>query len=144
MALLSDFFVATADEVNGLDLSQSPANRFLCLRARRTDVVKLVQLQCLVDGTRFQDHVRELDTLFVRSAGDKGPWVVIVPKPLVDALSESSDAQISALGRRWAETDEWVRDGGTPENIVPFLRDIVRLAQQSKRENKSLYIWISV
>jgi hypothetical protein len=144
MALLSDFFVAAANELDQLDLAKGPATHFRCLRASRTDVVKIVRLQCLVDGTRFEDRLGGLDSLFVRTAGDDGPWIIGVPEPLVSKLATCNEEEINSLGTRWAKTEEWVLDGGKPENIVPLLLEIVKLARQAEQENKKLYVWISL
>ena len=142
MSLLSEFFFATPADVQAVDICESPAGRFPGLRAARTDVVKLVQLQCLVDGSRFEDHVRSLDSLFVRSQSDDGPWVVRVPDSLAEFLATAEADKVRMVGTQWAQTEEWRRDGGTPDNIVPFLGQMCQLARMAKSASKDLYVWI--
>lgn len=142
MAILSEFFFATPAEVQAVDIAQSPAGRFPGLRAARTDVVKIVQLQCLVDGSKFDDHVRSLDALFVRTQSDDGPWVVRVPDSLFEFLATAEAERVQTVGTQWAQTEEWRLDGGTPDNIIPFLGQMCQLARMAKSAGKELYVWI--
>ena len=98
MGVLSDFFIATEKEVQSFDASASPVNSFPTLQARRIDVVKLVLLQCVMDGSTFDAHLDMLDTLLLRSESDDGPWVVIVPMDIQKALAIADDHQLNQYG----------------------------------------------
>lgn len=144
MALLTDFFVAALADVQTLDLSQSPLDKFPGLAAKRTDPVKIVQLQCCIDGKTFDEHMPLLDEMSVRDNGQGGPWLLRVPQILCDALASANPADINKHGRAWAATDEWSADGGTATDIVPYLAEIAQLASRAKTEQKSLFIWVSL
>src|SRR5262245_44056609 len=119
--MLTDFFIATAAEVQALDIGQSPAASVRCLRAKGTDPVKIVQLQCCIDGASFEERMPLLDSMIVRQAGDDGPWISQLPEALESRLASASPEELDRVGRAWAATEEWKRDGGTPQNIIPFL-----------------------
>ncbi len=144
MSILSDFFVATPGDAQEADIVQSPVGRFPCLRAARADVVKIVQLQCIVDGSRFADHVGGLGALLMRANSDDGPWLAKPPDSLFEFLSTADSDRVLAVGTLWAETDEWRADGGTPDNVVPFLGQICQLARLARDTRKELYVWISL
>lgn len=144
MALLSDFFITKLDEIALIDGNRSPSKSFPSVEARSVEVVKLVQLQCILDGSAFEDHLRELNTLIVRSMSDDGPWIVTVPNVVIDALAEADENKISQYGMAWAATDEWKRDGGTPSNVVALTKDIASLAQKAKLAGQAMFVWVSL
>ncbi len=68
--------------------------------------------------------------------------MVTVPLPIVSALVEADADRIAELAREWAKTEEWVLDGGTPENLLPFLTNITSMAREANAD-QSLYVWAS-
>jgi len=142
--MLTDFFIATPAEVQALDIAQTPARSFRCLRAKRADPVKIVQLQCCIDGGSFEQRMPLLDTMLIRQAGHEGPWVFRLPDVLESRLAAASTEEIDHFGRAWAATEEWSRDGGTPQTIVPFLAAIAQFAAEARAQQRSVYIWMSL
>ena len=142
MGLLTDFFIAAPSDIDVLDISQSPVGRFPGLEAKRTDPVKIVQLQCCIDGRTFEEHLPLLDEMSVRDDGQEGPWLFRVPQILCDALASATPDDIDRHGRAWAATEEWTADGGTAADIVPYLAEIAQLASRAKAEQRSLFMWM--
>jgi hypothetical protein len=142
--MLTDFFVATLAEAEALDITKSPAVSLRCLRASRTDPVKIVQLQCCIDGASFQERMPLLDAMLVRQAGEEGPWVFRLPEVLETRLASASKEDIERFGKAWAATEEWRRDGGTPQTIIPFLGAIAQFAADARAQERSVYVWMSL
>jgi hypothetical protein len=142
MGLLTDFFVAAPTEIQSVDIAHSPVGSFPGLHAKRTDPVKLVQLQCCIDGATFEERMPLLDEMLVRDAGQEGPWIFRVPQTLSDALASAGPADIQTHGRAWAATDEWRADGGTEAELVPYLSEIAQLASRARAEQRALYVWM--
>ena len=142
--MLTDFFVATPAEVKALDITQTPATSVRCLRAQRTDPVKIVQLQCCIDGASFAERMPLLDTMLMRQAGEEGPWIFKLPEVLESRLATASADELDRFGKLWAATEEWTRDGGTPQIIVPFLAAIAQFAVEARAQKRSVYIWMSL
>jgi hypothetical protein len=142
--MLTDFFIATTAEVQALDITRGPSAQVQCLRAKRTDPVKIVQLQCCIEGVPFEQRMPLLDTMLVREAAQEGPWVFRLPEALESTLASSSVSDIERYGRAWAATEEWQRDGGTPEQIVPFLAEIAHLASSARTQQSSVFVWMSL
>lgn len=142
--MLTDFFIATPAEVQALDITQTPATSVRCLRAQRTDPVKIVQLQCCIDGAPFAERMPLLDTMLVRQAGEDGPWVFQLPEILESRLATAGANELDRFGKLWAATEEWTRDGGTPQIIVPFLAAIAQFAVEARAQKRSVYIWMSL
>ncbi len=142
MGLLSDFFVASKSEMDSLDIQQSPAKNLPSVQARRVEVVKVVQLQCIIDGSLFNDHLDDLDNMIVKEASDDGPWVLAVPKIITETLASADSRKIEDIGRSWALTKEWQTDGGNPEDVIPLVKQIGELAKRAQLEVKALYLWV--
>jgi hypothetical protein len=142
MGLLTDFFIAAPTEIQGLDIARSPVGRFPGLHAKSTDPVKLVQLQCCIDGAASEERMPMLDEMLVRDAGEEGPWIFRVPQTLCDALASASPADIERHGKAWAITEEWRADGGTEAELVPYLGEIARLAARARGGQRALYVWM--
>lgn len=138
--MLTDFFSATAAEAEALDITRGPSAQTQCVRAKRVDPVKIVQLLCCIEGVPFEQRLSLLDTMFVRDAGEDGPWIIRLPELLEGALASFSLEDIDRYGREWAATEEWQRDGGTPDWIVPFLGEIARLASSARAQQRSVFV----
>jgi hypothetical protein len=142
MALLSDFFITTPSELNSLNINQSPAKLFPSVQARSIEVIKLTQLQCIIDGSSFEDHLKDLDKMIIKSASDDGPWIVLVPSVITMALTESEQIRLEDIGKSWASTEEWTRDGGKQEEIISLVKNIAKLAQQAENGKQNMYLWV--
>ena len=121
MGLLTDFFIAAPSDIKALDISQSPVGSFPGLQAKNTDPVKIVRLQCCIDGRTFEEHMPLVDEMYeklVRDGGQEGPWIFRVPQILCDALASASPADIDRYGKAWAATEEWTTDGGTAADTL--------------------------
>ncbi len=141
VGLLSDFFIATQAEVDALDIARSPAGSLPTLQARSIEVVKLTQLQCIVDGSQFSDHLKELGSMIVRSADDDGPWVILVPDVVTRTLAQSEASELQRIAIAWASTDEWQRDRAKPKDIVSLIQGLGTLAKRAKVDNREMYLW---
>jgi hypothetical protein len=143
MALLSDFFIATRAELDSLDIGKSPAGSLPAVQARSVEVVKLIQLQCIMDGSAFSDHLDQLGAMRVRSEGDDGPWVFRVPDIVTTTLAASEENRLQQIANAWALTDEWKMDRGRPQDILLLLNNLGSLAKQATVENREMYLWVS-
>jgi hypothetical protein len=144
MALLSDFFIASTNEIQSLNILQSPGKTFPAVQARAIELVKITKLQCIIDGSVFNDHIKDLDGMIVRSAGDDGPWIILLPNIITKTLLESNETKLADIGKSWAVTEEWVLDGGKPENIIPLIKNLTNLAKKAQAEKRSIYLWVSL
>ncbi len=114
------------------------------VHAKRVDPVKIVQLQCCIEGVPFEERLPLLDTMLVRDAGEDGPWIIRLPELLESSLASFSLADIDRYGRAWAATEEWQMDDGSPDWIVPFLGEISRLAASARAQQRSVFVLMSL
>jgi hypothetical protein len=143
MSSITDFFVARQDEALHRVLDRGPAGVFPAVQGGRADPVKILQLQCLLDGSTFEERLEDLDALLL-CGGDEGPWIASVPEIITRTLARASPEQLVDVASRWASTEEWMADGGTAENLMPWLRQIAVLATQAEDSGRKLYVWTSL
>ena len=140
MGILSDFFVATPEDLKRLDLSRGPAGVFPTVQAKRVDPVKLATLQAVVEGgSDIGELITAIDAAML--GDEEGPWLVTVPPSVTSALAGADSAGLSRLAASWAATEEWVADGGTAANLSPFVAQLGELARAAS-PGRSLYLWI--
>jgi hypothetical protein len=127
MGLLSDFFVASAQDIPDLDLRTMEA-QFPVVQGSGIDPIMLAELDFLVTGERQREP--EL----VRDDGEA--WVYRLDAALVRALANLSDEQIGQTA------DEWIGDiDGTATGFVGKLR---ALAQTAVDRGHELYVHIGL
>jgi hypothetical protein len=142
--MLTDFFIGTPALVQEMDISQTPASRLRCLRGRRTDPIKLVQLHCSISGMAFAEASTLLDSMLIREASKNGPWIFLLPGMVEGWLMSASPEDIDRIGVKWAATEEWILDRGTPQTIIPYLAAIAELAREARTQGQGLYVWMSL
>ena len=142
MGILSDFFLATPDQLSQLDISRGPVTTLPTVQARRIDLVKLATLQEVIEqSASFGELVGALDSSM--EGDEDGPWVVPVSQSIVSALATANDDELAQFATAWAETDEWIADGGTAPDLQLLLTQLSRLARQTTTE-RFLFMWISL
>jgi hypothetical protein len=137
VALISDFFLASREEVARLDMRAGPGE-LPHVAARHIDPVKLETLESLL--TREPGHALAP----IRNGGEDGPWVFPIGGGIAPALAKLDDARRSDVAARWAATPESRMDGATPEALGAFLKELTALAQRGAQEGRSIYLWLSV
>lgn len=95
MGYLTDFFVATPAEMQSVDIARTPVGSFPGLPAKRTDPVKLVQLQCCIDDTTFEERLPLLDEMLVRDGGTEAELVPYLSE--IAQLASQARAEQKAL-----------------------------------------------
>lgn len=149
MGILTDAFVASEGEVAALGPNDDPAALFPSVRGKRVDTIRLATLEAiLAHQPAAAGTAQEYDENFVKDWGEQ--WVYRFPDPLVSALAQLQPGDDRAIAAAWAATDEWRLDGVTPEDtkhiegLAELIRGYCLLAQQARREDKHVYMWISL
>ena len=138
--MLTDFFLATPDQLTELDSLPGPTGTLPTVQARRVDLVKLATLQELIEHAEPFDEL--VDALDSSMKGDEdGPWILPVPHTIVSALAAADDDRLAQLAAAWADTDEWIADGGTARDLRLLLVQLSQLARQTTT-GKTLWVWI--
>ncbi len=138
---LSDFFVADTSEVATINIESSPLEHFAGFSAKGVEIVKILTLLSLVDGSDVMANIGKMDSYFIQQS-DEGIWIVAVPAEIVDHLAVASNARIESLAGKWAATEEWQLDGGTVEEVQWILNEMAKLSIAATNKKQNLYLWI--
>jgi hypothetical protein len=68
-------------------------------------------------------------------------WLFRFPAGLVDRLATLDAASATQAASRWAATEEL---NCPPEELVPVLQALVRLARNARSSGRELYLWGSL
>jgi hypothetical protein len=139
MGILSDFFVATADEARRYDDGKGfPGDARI--QSGGLTVLELSTLWAALEGRSWD--VGTLDDFELIREDDGGERLVHrLPDAFVGKLLASSDSDLQVAAARWAQTDEM---GCSPADARPVIDHLVRLAGRATAEKKGLFLWMSV
>jgi hypothetical protein len=141
MAVLTEFFVTTADHAAALALPGPYEREVSAVLAQSIDPVKVASLYKLATGLdELVDSVHEP----VDVDRPDGPWLVVLRDEVTAAIAGLSDDRLSAVSDSWAATEEWHRDGASAGLLVPIVRELRDLARQAQPPSRRLYLWMSL
>jgi hypothetical protein len=143
MGVLSDFFIATDQELRDIREPDSPAAQFEGVTSTGVDVVMLCTLQQFACG--LNDWEQIFDDCYVapvKELGSEGPWIYQVSDELCRRLSSLNAPDINRYAKMWAETDEWIMSEEPDRSQTPrVLSDLVNLARKATVRKKKMYLW---
>lgn len=139
---LSVFFIANAEQVSELDIESSPLDRFEGFDSKGVEIVKVLTLLSLIDGSDVMANIDNMNSYFARQ-GDES-WIVEVPRRIVDELSSANSAQLAAIAHDWTNTEEWQLDGASEEDVRWIIGEMAKLSTLATTNNQNLYLWISL
>ena len=142
MSLLSDFFVATTDEVCALDLRRSPMLSLPTVMGRGLSCPDIGQLESIVYGSLPEAPKDEepCETYYLRWRQDFA--LRIVRPAVVEALAGADEALLAEWARTWASVNRLRGDDFTPERIGRLVSRIGRLARQAGKPDCGMFVWL--
>lgn len=145
MAVLSNFFVASPQEMTPGVLQAGPDGMFPTIAATSFTTLDLALLLQIARGDNLDDDsvIAALDQFEdVLCGGVEGPWLSRCPEDLRAVLAKASDAAAAAYAARWTEAEELAdMDVHTAASLVQNLCTLARSAQAT---GKDLYLWVSL
>lgn len=144
MAILSDFFTASPDEITQELLRAGPDGKFPVMSATSITALELSLLLHVVGGGRLDngdDSITSMDEFTnVLDGGQDGPWMVELPDALCNALATASGADRATYAAHWREAEELA--GIDQDTAVWLLTGLGNLARSAQAEGKALYLLI--
>jgi hypothetical protein len=148
MGMLTDFFVASADDaarydeiVNNGEWEEEESSALPLLERvehRGFTGIELSALWALIEGMECSSkHMLSTGPVSEESEA----IVERFPQPFVELLEALSDSQINELSSSWAGAEGIQHDA---EELVDILSDLRRLARKATSSGKNLYIWYAL
>ncbi|MDQ6878463.1 MAG: hypothetical protein M3082_12385 [Candidatus Dormibacteraeota bacterium] len=128
MGLLTDFFIASPDEVERLDRRGGPAGLFPTVQAKGFDTVDLAQLYEWLTGETANPVDGEQE-------GELGEtWVVHLSNDFTRAIARMDSERMAQFAEEWLlSADE-----------AAVLLEVSALARRGAGEGRELYVWMSL
>jgi hypothetical protein len=73
-----------------------------------------------------------------------GPWVFGLPQSFVESLANLSEAEYPRIVEKWVATGEMAHMGASAADVLPPFRELAKVAQSAKDQNKSLMLFMSL
>ncbi|MDP2316580.1 MAG: hypothetical protein Q8P41_27045 [Pseudomonadota bacterium] len=146
MGILTDFFVATREEVENFDFTEMPRERFPTLQTKGLDPVKMATLHTILVGADLDD----VESVVARipepiHEEEDGELVVFaLPEAIVHGLADLDDNEASRLAERWVATEEFKMEGWTRADIDPVLSELRTFMEEAVRSEKDVFLWVCV
>jgi hypothetical protein len=138
---LTDFFIASDDELNLLDHRPSATKQLPGMADSDIDLLMLCNLESILTGADWECIFDSMYINPVRDHGPDGPWIYQVSNFLLEALEQLNSESMQDCARQWAETDEWtLREGCPREEIMTALAKLIGLSRLAGSEGKHLFI----
>ena len=146
MGLMNHLLVALPGEGKSILSSDDPSRDRDGFTFRGLDLIKLVSLWALVDGSRTDDRFEARMEAFQRiDGGESGARVDILPELMVTSLASIAameDDEIAALENGWFAIDEF--KGWNKLEIDGLVRSIGDLAETAQLDEKTLLVYTSL
>jgi hypothetical protein len=143
MSIISDFIVATASDAHAYAQwsasgETSASSRYTVAGYNGLTDLDVSTLWAIVTGEEWDIDVHELPG----EPGDEDEDSMLsqFPAPLVSALAALQEPALAGIAAQWAQAEEldW-----EPEELLPVVSDLRRLAAQASSQGKHLYLWSS-
>ena len=168
MGTLNDFFLATEEELDGLDAQfgpwPPPASKKWPWQRRRPPEpatpslpvieakgildVELATLERILHGEPLDDVDAVVDLIedAVRQEppSDPSAWIVPVSDRLVKALLAADDAALHNAADSWIETEEMQMSGWTRDEAAELLLRLREFCRQAEADGRRAYRWVSL
>lgn len=163
MGILTDFFIATAEDMNALRVEQSVRDLFPTLEMKNVDSSKVEMLATLVISSRYEQKPDEKQPDFlvlVKGASEdrfisadeyneEDPvlfdlWIERFDPAFVECLATFPDEEVFSVATQWAI--RWAEFEGRPvgkndtESLSALVQQLCQLAKRAYAEKKQMYL----
>ncbi|WP_416982873.1 hypothetical protein [Streptomyces sp. T028] len=144
MSVIIEFFVAPSHEAAAAVVNGGPCGVFASLSSGNFDVEEaLIEWETIFTGRSHDELVAAGEHEAVADPGGGGPVVLVVSRPLQNALAVAGPSRLIDVCRLWVQTR--AADGEVLDNeiVAQLLRDLARLAHDIGRRGHRLYCWLA-
>jgi hypothetical protein len=145
VGILSDFFVASPEQIVADRFQYGPTGTFSTVESKGITEVELEELLQIVRTGTVDVSVQQHGNFpLILTCPSEESWVLGCPLDLRDALAVGSEKDLAAYASRWAETEQsrFVRfDEAT---LLSFLIELANLCRPAQARGESLYLWTSL
>jgi hypothetical protein len=142
MSLLSDFYIATAENALRYDTDQKLPDSE---RAQFTGLTydDLASLWAILQNTQpAPEHSKAFESVLVVDGGQR--LINRFPSDFVSRLASLNALGASDAAAKWVQTGELAYTSCQPSDVLPIIEAITRLARTAQEGGKQVYLWMCV
>jgi hypothetical protein len=139
MSVLSDFYLAEAQQAKNYDVNQQ-CDEIDRAQYRGMTPLELSTLWAITQKKEWD--VAMMDQFPEVLIVDGGQRLIYqVPGAAVKRFASLSEAEVGAAAGAWSQTEELACEAA---DVQPVVEEIVRLSKRGLETNRNLYLWICV
>ena len=143
MYLLSDFFIATQEQAEALDIMKSPVLSLPTVLARGVGFDELMGLLTIIAGSHARGPLFPPDQHPIRPGPkDDNPCILRVPMAVCTGLANADDDRLQEWAAAWALTKDWIEAGFPPSRLALLLKNLAGLARQAAAAESFFFVWL--
>lgn len=142
MHRLSNFFIASPEELRLLDWGQTPLFTLPSIMGHGLSCSDVCLVQSIVDGSFREQPVTSAAVPGICSAWHYYPSVLQVRADVVEALSKAEGEQLARWAETWAAESDWRGVDFTPDRIAQLVSALARLARLVNKAGCGMYLWL--
>jgi len=145
MGVLSDLIIAHRSEAAEINRARGAhLQRWPVLESKGIDTIKLGSLASILLGVPNDGSFIGGNTSILDQPSRQGPWIILVPPELVQAIAELPASHVDEVAEQWGESEEFRLDHWSVEVAREYFGDLAAHCQRAKREGKDLLLWMSL
>jgi hypothetical protein len=140
MGILTDFFIASDEELQALPDDALPVQELRGIMAKNVESVNFALLETIIRDTDFDDA---LDAqILISEKSEDGPWIYLVAQGFTMSLAAIDDSKLKPIGDEWGK--ELVMHNWTFNDVRTFLVELRSLAREAVTSGRNMYHWLSL
>jgi hypothetical protein len=140
MGILTDFFIASDEELQALPDDALPAQELQGIMAKSVESVNFALFEAIIRDTDFDDA---LDAqILISEKSDDGPWIYLVTQEFTMNLAEIDDSKLKSIGDEWRK--ELAMHNWSSNEMRTFLVELRSLAREAVASGRNMYHWLSL
>ena len=145
MGVLSELIIAHRSEAADINRARGAhLQRWPVLESKGIDSTKLGSLASILLGVPNDGSFIGGNTSILDQPSPEGPWVILVPPELVQAIAELPASQVHEVAEQWAQNEEFRLDRWSVEDVRDYFGELVSHCQKARRESKDVLLWMSL
>jgi hypothetical protein len=140
--MLCDLVPGKETDAERIAQAANPSKELGGIDIKGIETVKLAKLHAIVTKKKYKQVSSGYDP--VAEGSEEGPWVIPLPKDLVDALVALDAAGRKRAAAEWAKAEEFGLDGWKPAAVTKVLDAMCELAKSARKKKNGLFLWMSL
>jgi len=140
MGSLADLIVANSNDAQAILNSEYPLGTFPGVNADGLNPLHITELHAMLMEKDFSQLLSDYQPIAKDSK--RGPWLINIPKELIEILANIAPHDQAPTAVQWASTDRLREEGWTELDAENYFAQLVHFSQTALFEEKQLFLCV--